>query len=342
MQRVKTRWCATHACLRLAPLIACVLLGLRPGTGNAQISPQQADQLRAALGNRVEALTILGGDFGLSDGRYKTTGANEPLANRPNTDLSVTKIGGSGDVGDPEPLGNSGIGWQPRVQGNMGWLESTNYLHGPLQSDVSKFRDFAIQFGGGARFWVSDALSFAPTIMGMYGHTSAEYAANSAFMRANLNLAKQLGLVDWKVDTWTIRPAVNIQYVIDWERVIVTLSSDPTYYYTESFGDGNSKTGVKVSGDSGSLDNKIDIDIPLGILVHGHELRTGGYVSRTELFGDLKTGLNVEHLNEVHTRLVMDYLNQLWKVQWLGLGTSYLWGPNIHGWSVSADIAFRF
>jgi hypothetical protein len=340
VQIVKTRRCASHASLRVAAMIACALLALGPGTGRTQITPQEASQLRTLLGNRVEALTILGGDFGLSDGRYKLTESDEPLGNRPNSELSVTKIGGSGDVGDPQPLGNSGIGWQPRLQGNMGWLQSTSYLHGTLQSDVSKFRDFAIQFGGGARLWVSDALSFTPTIMGMYGHTSDEYAANSAFMRTNLSLAKQLGLVDWRVNTWTIRPAVDIQYVIRWDRVIVTLSSDPTYFHTESFGGSN--TGVKVSGDSGSLDNKIDIDIPLGIQLRGHELRTGGYVSRTELFGDLKTGLNVEHINELHTRLVMDYLNQFWKVQWLGIGTSYLWGPNFHGWSVGADVAFRF
>lgn len=340
MQIVKTRRRTAHTSLRVTAMIACALLALKPGTGRTQITPQEASQLKAALGDRIEALTILGGDFGLSDGRYKSTESDEPLGNRPNSELSVTKIGGSGDVGDPQPLGNSGIAWQPRFQGNVGWLTSTNYLHGTLQSDVSKLRDFAIQFGGGARFWVSDALSFAPTIMGMYGHTSDSYAANSAFMRANLGLAKQLGLVDWKVDTWTVRPAVDIQYIINLDRVIVTLSSDPTYFRTESFGDSN--TGVKVSGDSGSLDNKVDIDIPLGIELHGHELRTGGYVSRTELFGDLKSGLNVEHINELHTRLVMDYLNQFWKVQWLGIGTSYLWGPNFHGWSVGADAAFRF
>ena len=340
MQIVKTRRCAAYTFLRVAAMIACALLALKPGTGRTQITPQEASELRATLGNRVEALTILGGDFGLSDGRYKSTESGEPLGNRPDSELSVTKIGGSGDVGDPQPLGNSGIGWQPRLQGNMGWLQSTNYLHGTLQSDVSKFRDFAIQFGGGVRLWVSDALSFAPTIMGMYGHTTDEYAANSAFMRTNLGLAKQLGLVDWRVNTWTVRPALDIQYVINWDRVIVTLSSDPTYFRTESFGGSN--TGVTVSGDSGSLDNKIDIDIPLGIQLHGHELRTGGYVSRTELFGDLKTGLDVEHINELHTRLVMDYLNQFWKVQWLGIGTSYLWGPNFRGWSVSADVAFRF
>jgi hypothetical protein len=97
-----------------------------------------------------------------------------------------------------------------------------------------------------------------------------------------------------------------------------------------------------VGGDSGFVINKIDLDIPLGLEIYGHEVRSGGYLSRTDLFGDLKTGLDVQHLNELHGRLVMDFLNQLWKVQWLGFGASYIWGTNITGWTVGADVAFRF
>ena len=331
---------AAHSCLRLTLTLACAVLCLQPGIGRSQITPQQASQLRGLLGTRIEALTILGGDFGLSDGRYRSTGTSVFPDGGPETDINVTKLGGAGDVGDPQPLGNLGVGWQPRLQGNMGYLESTNHLHGPLQGDVSRFRDYAIEFGGGARFWVSDSLSFAPTFMGMYGHTTNEYAVSSAFMRANLGSARRLGLVDWSVDTWAIRPALDIQYVLTLDRVIVTLASDPTYFYTKSFGSSN--PGVRVSGDAGSLENKIDIDIPLGKQLLGHELRTGGYLSRTELLADLKSGLNVQHVNELHARLVMDFLNQFWKVQWLGVGASYLWGPNITGWTVGADVAYRF
>jgi len=69
---------------------------------------------------------------------------------------------------------------------------------------------------------------------------------------------------------------------------------------------------------------------------------TGGYFRRAELFGDSRDGLNVDHINEVHGRLVLDFLHRLWKFQWIGIGASYLWGTNISGWAVGADIAFRF
>jgi hypothetical protein len=320
----------------------CIVLGLLPGMAQSQVTPEQTQQLRNAIGTRVEALTILGGDFGLSDGSFKSTesGMFAP-GEYTDTQLDMTKVGGAGDIGDPQPLGDLGIGWQPRIQGNMGYLESTNRIHGaPLEGDTSTFRDFAIQFGGGARFWLNQELSLAPTLMGMYGYTSNTYTVVSAFMRTNLPRITQLGLVDWRVQTWALRPALNIQYVLTWDRLIVTLSSDSTYFHIRSFTESN--PGVQVNGNSGSWGNKVDVDIPLHVQWNGHELRTGGYFSRTELYGDLKDGLDVEHVNELHGRLVLDYLNQFWKVQWVGIGGSYLWGTNIRGWTLGADIAFRF
>jgi len=296
--------------------------------------------LENAIGARLDALTILGGDFGFSDGNFHSAGALRPGAGA-DVDTSVTKIGGDGDVGDPKPLGNLNIGWQPRLQGNMGYLESTDHVQtSALAGDWSKFRTFAIEFGGGARFWLSPNFSLAPTIMGLYGRTDDTYSAQSDFGRQNLLDLRQLGLVDWSIDTWSVRPALNAQYIIALDRLLITLSSDAAGFYTHGFDRTNAS--VKAGGDSGFVTNKIDIDIPLDVELYGHELRSGGYLSRTELFGDLKTGLAVQHLNEVHARLVLDFLNQLWKVQWLGVGASYLWGTNIDGWTVGADVAFRF
>jgi hypothetical protein len=39
---------------------------------------------------------------------------------------------------------------------------------------------------------------------------------------------------------------------------------------------------------------------------------------------------------------VLDFLGELWKVPWIGFGYSYLWGGSVNGYSIGADIAFRF
>ena len=44
---------------------ALALIALFPCAVRCQITPNQANEIRTGLENRVEALTILGGDFGL-------------------------------------------------------------------------------------------------------------------------------------------------------------------------------------------------------------------------------------------------------------------------------------
>ena len=319
---------------------AAILVGLLPTGAECQITPEQASQLRNAIGDRVEALTILGGDYGIAGASFRSTGK---FAFGESTDatVAVTKLGGAGDIGDPQPLGGLPVGWQPRVQGNMGWLDGTQHLHsGLVEGDITEIKTYGIEFGGGVRFWVNDRLSFAPTLMGLYGHTSQTYTANSAFMRANLEAARQMGLVDWTVDTWTLITGIDFQYLINLNRTIITLSSTPVYYRTETFQSSN--THVNIRGDSGSWSNTIDVDIPLGMQFYGHELRSGGYYRWIGFYGDLKDGFQRSNLNEIHGRVALDFLNQLWKVQWIGIGASYLWGPNITGWSAGLDVVFRF
>ena len=321
-------------CLWIVAATGSAVAGLLPGPAACQLAPDQVNTIRSAIGSRIEALTILGGDFALADGRYTFTGGST-------TELDVSRFGGAGDVGDPQKLGDLGIAWQPLLQGNVGLVNATSDIRsGPLKGGTSKFKTFAIEFGMGARFWLSDRLSLAPTLTGMYGHTSNEFAPASASMQPSVTQASQIGLVDWNENTWTIRPALNIQYLIAWDRTLITLSSDPTFFHTQSFSSSNPNDFV--NGESASVVDKIDIDIPLAGQLYGHELRTGGFFSRTELFDDVKVGLGTDHLYEAHARLVLDFLNQFWKVQWMGIGGSYLWGPHSSGWTFGADVLFHF
>jgi hypothetical protein len=225
----------------------------------------------------------------------------------------------------------------------MGTLDAKKKFDDPgseLYGDRNNISTFAIQFGGGARFWLNDNLSVAPTIMGMYGHTYDFYNAHSSFGLDNRAAAEEAGLINWSADTWTIIPAANVQYGFAWHRTIFTLSSDFQYFHTESFS--SSPSSFSINDNAEAWKNKIDVDVPLGKEWWGHELRTGGFLSRTEFYDGLNKGLQTDHLYEFHGRLVLDFLNQLWKVQWIGLGASYMWGSNFDGWSFGADVAFRF
>ena len=62
------------------------------------VPPAAINQFEHTIGNRVEAVTILGGDYAAAGGIYTFRGGN--LA-----DLSVSKVGGHGAVAAPRPLG---------------------------------------------------------------------------------------------------------------------------------------------------------------------------------------------------------------------------------------------
>lgn len=317
--------------------LAAVLAGLIlfPAAVRGATEQELQSQFNQTVGDRVETLTVFGGDYGLSGGSFQSFRQQDGK-----TVISLDKFGGAGDIGDPQPLGNTGIGFQPRLQGSMGYAEAKKVDHsGDLNGDVNKYQTFAIQFGGGGRFWFNDHLSIAPTFMGMYGHTKNIYTANNPDTQA-IAAAGDEQIVNWHVDTWTVRPAANIQYVQTWHRTIFTLSSDYNYFHTESFS--SSSSLIHINGDSEVWENKLDVDVPLGKMLWGHELRTGGYFSREQFFDNLKSGLGTDHMYEIHGRVVLDFLGELWKVQWIGIGYSYMWGGPISGWAFGADIAFRF
>jgi hypothetical protein len=84
------------------------------------------------------------------------------------------------------------------------------------------------------------------------------------------------------------------------------------------------------------------VDVPIGLTLFGQELHTGRFFSRTEFYGDVRTGLDDDHMYQIHGRLVLDLIDKLWKTKWLGLGGSYLWGSTFHAWTVGADIPMIF
>jgi hypothetical protein len=318
------------------PAIGLIVALLLPVSAQCQITPAEADEIKSVLHDRIEALTIFSGDYALGGGTFQSNGSAAHSLT-----LDVSKFGGAGDFGEKQQLGDLNIAWRPTLMGNIGTIDAKNRFNSPLlEGDLSETKSLAVQFGGGAHFWFTDSFSLAPSLMGMYGHTTNDYTATSAFMVANLAKARQVGLVDWSADTWTIRPSLNVQYVYAWDRTLITFSSDSTYLHTESFKSSNSNLGIE--GDSEVWDSKIDVDVPLGRLLFGHELRTGGYFERSELYGDLKEGLNTAYVNDIHGRLVLDFLNQLWLTQWIGIGASYYWGSNFTGWSVGLDFMFVF
>src|SRR5262249_53939203 len=157
--------------------------------------PEVVASLRGLVGNRIEATVILAGEETVSGGTFSQASGD---TNRRNVGAKVSKLGGAGDAGHKQPLGDLPLRWQPRFQGSFGYLKASNdFVSGVLAGDRSDDTSIALQFGGGARVWFDDHFSFATTLVGMYGHVENDYTARGAFTTANLQQLQQAGLVDW-------------------------------------------------------------------------------------------------------------------------------------------------
>lgn len=312
--------------LLLAWVLPCV-----PLLAQSQSEIDQATQL---IGNRVEALVILGGDHGIGGGAYTFRGDTQ-------AELSVTKLGGGGVIGPRRPLGIGSLRWAPVGEANIGWSSTENSLTtGTLAGNRVLYDTFAAQLGGGARFYFRTNLSLAFTVAGIYAHTKNDFEAGNQAGIDFVNSPLGQELVNWKLDTWSVVPATGLRYTLIWHRTIFEFDSRFRYYYTESFTSSSSLIGV--TGDSQTWENRLDVDIPTGWYPFSRELHTGGYFSRTELFGDIRHGMNEDHIHKLNLRTVLDFRGVLWKVRWLGLGGSYFWGREFSGWSAGIDIRFEF
>jgi hypothetical protein len=315
--------------------MVCAAAGLAALHAAAQpvLPPEAIDQLQGAVGNRVETLTILGGDYAAAGGVYTFRGGT--LA-----DFSLGKIGGGGAVAAPKPIGVADLKWAPVLQGNLGRGSVDNeFTTGFLQGNRSRYEMTAVQAGGGVRLYFTDNLSISPTLSGIYGSTENEFRPQNAVGDFVKSVASGT-YVDWHIKTWSIVPAVEGRYDWLWGRTTVELSSRYTYYHTESYE--SSSPVVSVDGNSQTWENRLDLDVPLGLKLFDRELHTGGFISRTELEGGVAEGFTQPHFYTANARLVLDFFGHVWPLRWIGVGCSYFWSEKFGGWSAGVDVRLQF
>ena len=315
-------------------LLALLLVGLLPAALAQPVLPPEAlQQFQEVIGNRIEAVDILAGDYAAAGGIY--TFRDGTLA-----DLSITKIGGGGEVASPKPLGLGSLEWAPVLLSNVGLVSAKNtFQTGYLAGNQMTYDTLAIEAGGGVSIYLTEHLSLSPTFSAIYGRVQNSFDAQNA----NGELVASVGggtVVDWTLDTWSLVPALDLNYEWMWRRTTFEFSSSYSFFHTESFESSSPILGV--NGNSSTWANKLDADVPLGLNLFGHELHTGGFFSRTEVFGDAAQGLNTDHVYTANVRLVLSFLGKLWKLKWLGLGASYFWGHDLGGWSAGLDMRFQF
>lgn len=298
----------------------------------AQTSTGNTLPKQALSGDRIESLVVLGVDNGASGGAYSFRG-DTPY------NINVSKLGGSGDIGDPRPLGVGGLAWNPTVGGNIGQIDGhndTSETPGPLAIDASMK---GIEFGGGVRLWFNDRFSAQLKVSGMYSRTDVTAAGFPSDAPPTPAQTPASSAMSWSFDTWSVVPSADLKYYWHFPGADLFLRSTFTYFHTESFN--ASSPVIDISGDSETWENRLDLDIPLSAHLFGRQLHTGGHIDQTGLYGGVREGMNTDHLYTVNGRLVVDMTESYPWLTWLGVGVSYIWSGNVSGWSVGIDARLK-
>ncbi len=296
-------------------------------------SPEIIEQLEHVTEQRIEAVTILGGDNGAVGGFYEFK-TNDDI------DLRITKLGGCGIVAPPRALGSGSIKWAPVLKGNLGYMTANySYKSGYLVGNSNYYDNYFAELGAGARFFFTEHLSTAPVISFIYGHTDNKFKPGNS-LGDEFKSVFSGTLVDWEMDTWTLVPSLDIKYTFNLKRTSFEFYSRYNFFHTEDFR--SSSPDLKANGNSQTWENKLNVDVPLGIMFLTRELHTGGFIAATGLYGDASKGLNENHIYTVNGRLVLDMLGKIWKTRWIGVGASYFWGDNFSGWAAGADLRLQF
>lgn len=283
---------------------------------------------------RSETLAIMGGDDGISGGFYKFYADDSTL--------SITKFGGKGVVGKPYQAGTAGILWQPLLGGTIGYISGTNEfkLTPLLAGNKETFFTFAAEGDAGVKVSLTEELSIIPTVGLLYSYSGSSFTPRT--QRASelkQQYAKQL--FDWDAQTISFVPALEAKYektfARDWA---VTLSSRYAWFRTWEIA--TSSRYLDRDGASASWEQKADLDLRLPIKLFGFPLHTGGYVSVDLVDGDFRDVIQTNAIYTFNSRLVVGDLGGLLKLDWLGLGVSYIKANTFYGYSVGLDARLKF
>lgn len=302
--------------------------GIASATAPFSAVRQPAARFDTAVGQGVEALAVLSTQSSISTGgyRFRVAGA----------DGEVVKVPWTTDPAYRLPLSDSGLYWAPVVSGGVGYGDfKTLFPNGELVGNQSEFRTAAVAAAFGPRIYLNSQFSVLPSLGGIYGYSQNEFHALNAAGEQFASTARGT-LVDWRAQTLTLAPSIELRYVL--ERGPWTLKLTSNYSYFQTWPVERSTQALNFRSDSSALVNGIDLGFQTPLRVLDFPLHVGGSFSRTDLFSGLGHSLDVDHFYRVGVRFV---LNSRGAVPWLdrlGIGAAYVWGHGFGGYSVGIEL----
>ncbi len=300
-------------------------------TALAQFPPSTIQQLDTTIGQRVEAIAVLG-----TQNIASRAGLGWKLND---ADGSIFKIPWRFDYWDPQPMGDSGLLWTPVFEGGAGYGSFVNkFNNNVLAGNESDFKTVALSLGTGPRFYFADSgFSVLPAFDLLYAYSQNDFTANTPLGAAVVTDGRY---VNWTVNTISLVPSFGVQYKKTFGRWTPTLTSDFAYFHTAPIS--RSTTALSFRSDSMAWANKLDLDYLTAIKLFECPVHVGADIVRTDVYQGLRSALGTDFFYESDGRVTFDLVGKVWKVKYVGVTAGYYWCTSFTGYSIGLEGSVSF
>ena len=300
-----------------------------PASAWSQSLSAGEESFKRALEGRIEAVSILSGTAGSSAGLFRW--------NFSNIDLSISKVNGLGDVGDPTPVGDSGLSWNVVLGGALASFTSHNeFLDTPLEGNKARSTGAVVSFEGGAHFYFPLDLSSRATLGLIYGRMKNEFEVRTSLGQD----VSDVGLTNWVVDTLTVAPSIDLAWKPHVGRFTFQPSIRYIYYWIDQVH--AVPDTLDASGNSTVWNSQLDVDYLTPYAIATYPIHLGAQVNRFDLRGELRGGMQTGYYYSTELRVLAELHGDLSVVSFLGLCTNYFWSNAFSGrsWAIQVNLKF--
>jgi hypothetical protein len=318
----------SNRCALRALTFAGILASTEPAWAQS-LSSSAEESLKKALEGRIESVTVLSGSAGSSAGLFRW--------NVSDIDLSITKLNGLGDAGDPMPFGDSAYAWNLVLGGSIASFTAHNhFLDTPLEGNQSRSSGWTLSFEGGAHFYFPYDLSSRVTLGLIYGRTKNKFDAGTTEGQEVVDT----GLTGWVVDTFMLAPSIDLA----WKPTVGDFTFQPSsriiYFWSDQVH--STTEALDVGGVSYSWNNQMDIDYRSPLSISDYPLHFGTQLNRFDLGGEMRNGLKTDYFYSAQLRVLAEMHGDLSVISFLGLTGTYFWSTAFSGWAWAIQLNLKF
>ena len=284
-------------------------------------------EINNALSSAIDGMVVFGTSSAIGSG-YFTLDAEEA----PDTDLDVLRLFNDIDLENP-PSGE----YHPFLNFGIGSVKVADEIlpyYGSGPNDFTTFSSLSFDLGVGVDIKLSERFFLTPMFDLVYTHTENEYDYNNESSQTVLQPFDG-DIFNWDVDTLGYNPGLKLRY----EHPLECSTLIPSISYTEVFVESFSTSSdiLDVSTASGIMNSRVKWDIPDAIDAGTVPLTLVPQISRTDLYGDVRSGINLHYFQEISLAVIARNQHFLPAFKDIGVSAGITLGDDVSGWRLGLE-----